>query len=437
MKRSLRVATGVLAASVGLLAFAVPSGATVRSHTFVIDAIMHNDLNLKAPQATNLVMGGSSFDAPLVTAADAQWNKDNGKTGFAAYNTQNSGWGRSNAVCGPASGVAACSAGAQIGFSDFPLNQFGNVDVGAGAPTTPAGNPAASLAPTSFVQVPVALGGVAIVVHFGNANTFPALSHYGLTLNGKVLGEIFKGTITNWDDHRIEALNPHIAANLSAMNGGTGLPIQYGSRTAGSGTTAIFSDYLSQVDAADFPAPTSAAFAGAAQTLKTSALLDNWGQTVPGSIIYVEFGYAEANHEFTAKLVNRSGVATSISAGTINAAASAGLVYISKHGGFSTSTPTRFEINNEVGKTVYPIAGFSYGIIFKKQVNKSAAIASVKFLDFLSHRGGGTGARSNTFGQDLAIDNGYAPLPTSVSLIARSLLLKVKVGATVVLTAKD
>jgi phosphate transport system substrate-binding protein len=416
MRLPLRVTAGAVVASVALLGIALPSGATAPKPAPKVDAIMKNDLKLKNPAAANLVMGGSSFDAPLVTAADAQWNKDNGKSAFSAYNTQNSGWGRSNAI----------AKTAQVGFSDFPLNQFGNVDVGPGSAA-----PGPSYNTSSFVQVPVALGGVAIAVHFGNGNTFPALNKYGLSLNGKVLGEIFAGKITNWDAPQIKSLNPHIAAQLP------NLAISYGSRTSGSGTTAIFTDYLSQVDPTNFPAPTSAEFAGAAQYEKTSALLDNWAQGVPGSIIYVEFGYAEANNSFTAKIVNRSGVAAPINAGGIEAAASAGLSFIDKHGGFSTATPARFEINNEVGKGVYPIAGFSYAIMFKKQTNKADAIASVKFLDFLSHGGGGKGAKANTFGQDLAINNGYAPMPTIVQAVARKLLLTVKVGSTVVLNSKD
>ena len=75
-------------------------------------------------------------------------------------------------------------------------------------------------------------------------------------------------------------------------------------------------------------------------------------------------------------------------------------------------------------------------MIYKTQSNKTTAVVEVKFLDFLSHQGGGK-TLATTFGQDLADANGYAPMPVSVQAVARAILLGVKVGGKVVLNTTN
>jgi phosphate transport system substrate-binding protein len=417
MQRSLRVTAGVSAAAAGLLASTVLAGAA----TFTIDPIMKNDLKLKTQPSPQLVMGGSSFDAPIVQDAETHWNSDNGKTAFSTYNSTKSGTGRANVISGAYN----------IGFSDFPMNIAGNKDVGPGSP-----NPKLSTA--NFVQIPVALGGVAIIYHLGagvSGQEAALIQKYGLTLNGPVLGQIFAGKITNWDSAAIGNLNKKLW--ISGKDALPNLTIQVASRTSGSGTTFMFQDYLSLVDKKDFPAPTAAAFTAAFSTFANSAALDAGVHATNGAIGYVEYGYAIANKSATANLVNASGAVVKLSGAGIVSAAKIGLGLILKSkGGFNTTKLAGFEVNNEKGAGVYPIAGFSFAIVYKAQTNLNAAIAEVKFLDFLSHQGGG-GTAAKTFGQDLANADGYAPLPTQVQNLARKLLLQVTVNKKVVLNATD
>jgi phosphate transport system substrate-binding protein len=414
MKKTLRGTAGAALVSVSLLAAALPVGAS-----FKIDTIMKNDLNIKALPSSSLNMGGSSFDAPLVQAAETQWNTATGKAPFSSYNTTKSGTGRANAISGSYN----------IGFSDFPLNIAGP-DVGPGSSDT-------SETTANYVQVPVALGGVAIIFHFGtgiSGTTGALLKKYPLTVNGLTLGKIFNGKITNWDDPAIAKTNPHLVVKGKDLL--PNLPIAVLSRTSGSGTTFMFQDYLNRVDAADFPTASSAAFTHAAATFANSGLLDAGVHSTLGAIGYVEYGYALANNSLTMNLINKSGKNVALTGAGVLAAATAGLLNIKAHGGFNTTSINNFSINNSTGATVYPIAGFSYAIVKKVQSDKNTAIAVVKFLDYLSHQGGGT-ATSNTFGQDLADANGYVALPLTLQTIARTLISGVTFGGTHVLSATN
>ena len=422
MNRTLRVTAGVFATSAALLAASVPASAA----GFKVDAIMKNDLKIHTTPSTPLVLGGSSFDYPLVLAVEAQWNSDTHKSNVLAPDLSNkSGLGRSNMI----------SKAYAIGFSDFPLNQVaGSPDVGAGSP-----NPTLSVA--DFAQVPIALGGEAITYHFGtgiSGSTAALLKKYPLTLSGATLGRIFAGKVTNWDAKEISRENPHLVSKGKDLL--PNLAIQVMSRTAGSGTTFIYRGYLNEVDHADFPAVNSSNFTAAGSNqFANSGLLESAVQSTNGAIGYVEFGYAIANSSPTVSLINKSGKIVALSEAGIVQAATIGLKAITANRGckgFKTTVLACYEVNNEVGKGVYPIAGFSYGMIYKSQSNKTNAVAEVKFLDFLSHQGGGK-VKATTFGQDLADANGYAPMPVSMQAVARAILLGVRVGGKVVLNTTN
>ena len=344
MKRNLRVSAGALAASAALLAAAMPAGAA----GFRVDAIMKNDLHLKAVPSSALVLGGSSFDYNLVLAAEGQWHNDTHKSPLAPDLSTKSGLGRSNMI----SGAYA------IGFSDFPLNQVpGSPDVGPGSP-----NP--SLSVSNFAQVPIALGGVAITYHFGtgiSGSTAALLKKYPLTLAGNTLGAIFAGKITNWDSKTIASENPHLV--VKGKDQLPNLAIQVMSRTAGSGTTFIFKGYLNEVDKKGTSRRSTRRTSGpGSNQFANSTLLEQGVQSTNGAIGYVEYGYAIDNGIPTITLINRSGAHVALSEAGIVQAAAAGLNTITANKsckGFKTTVLACYEINNEAGATVYPIAGFS------------------------------------------------------------------------------
>lgn len=440
MKKTLRATIGAVAASASLLALvAVPAGATT---SFKVDAIMANDLHVKTLPASPLVTGGSSFDANLIQAAINQYNVDNPRgTVMASYATSKSGVGRSTVIKGTAN----------IGFSDFPLNQGGDCDL-SGSPVAGGATACSSYTGTGtvadYVTLPVALGGVAIIFNLGSLSSkaAAAVKKDGLILNGLTLGQIFAGKITTWNNSAIGKLNPKIKSDLPSTS------IKVVSRTSGSGTTYMFKDYLRKVDPADFPTtaaatagcsaaaayPNSAAFCSASlNSASNSATLDSQVSTTAGAIGYVEYGYALLNGNQTVQMENASNKVVKISEAGILADATAGLAKIgASH--FNTNSLADFSINNEIGATNYPIAGFSYGIAQKAipGSDSATAVAEVKFLDYLTHQGGGKSA-STTFGQDLANNNGYVPLPLSLQGIARTLISGMTFGGHKVLSATN
>lgn len=423
MKKRMLTTLGGLA-TLSLLVSVLPASATAKS---MVDAQMANDLHLKTGVSASLVLGGSSFDKNLIQAGITQYNNDNSKLSvapFAAYNSTSSGTGRSSVIAGTYN----------VGFSDFPLN----LSSGTYVATSGSGNDTTT--PSDYTQIPVALGGVGIIYNLGTlgAAQQAVINKYGLTLNGSVLGQIFAGKITNWQNTTICALNPKLVAAVTVGKKKVmecALPdhaIYVQSRTAGSGTTFMFKDYLSKVDSTDFPSPNSAVFSAASNAANSnSAALDASVAATVGAIGYVEFGYGVLNGNPMANIVNKSGVAVAPNAAGITAAAAAGLASIKT---LSYTSVAGFSINNQTGKTVYPIAGFSYAIVKKAQTNEANAIAIAKFLDFLVHSGGATAA-SSTFGQDLSIGQGYAPLPAAISAQARTAIAAITYnGASVLKT---
>ncbi len=457
MKKAFRLSAMTMLASAALVTAAVPALASVSA----TQAIINNSQALKAAPSSAITTGGSSFDANLLNAAISLYKLHGANNGsaLAAYSTSSSGTGRAGVIGGTLN----------IGFSDVPLNYAG-VDATA----------------SDYVQIPVALGGVAIIANLnfvssvvesavapntgadvtvtnvanGTQATISAackalFAKNPLLLDGATLAGIFHGDITSWSDSALETLNPltvklaapkkaavvataHTPAKaetfttvtvncLSLLSQET---IKVISRTAGSGTTFMFTDYLNQVAPSKFATATQAAFTAASATASNSANLAAAVHSTDGSIGYVEYGYALLNNETSARVKNAFGAAVTLTAQTVAAAASDGLASINANttgcpngfslngGTYTTGTPnvntTCFSINNAGAAGDYPIAGFSYAITPKTTAVNSTNTAIAKFLIFLSQQGKGTSA-DTTFGQNLAPAQAYVALPSAVS----------------------
>ena len=239
------------------------------------------------------------------------------------------------------------------------------------------------------VQVPVDLGAEAIAY---NLTSLP-----GLHLTGPVIARIFLGQITNWRDPAITALNPHVS-----------LPSQQITvvhRSDGSGTTYIFSNYLSSVD------PAWAAKVGTGTTLHWpgTGVEGNPGVAeavahIPFSIGYIERSYSSGPALFDAAIRNQAGnyVTPTTASIAADAAQKSGI------------TPTDFSIVNEPGADSYPISGYSWALIYTHQASQATGQALVNLLDWLTHSG-----------QSYAAATGYVPLPPQMQQLARSTLQQV------------
>ncbi len=234
------------------------------------------------------------------------------------------------------------------------------------------------------LQLPMVIGAVAITYNL------PDLSQ-PIRLSGDVLADVFLGKITRWNDARIAALNP-----------GVSLPAQdllVVHRSDGSGTTYIFTDYLSAVSPGWKSGP------GMGKEVAWPVGLGGKGnegvsgqiKQTPGSIGYVELAYANQNKLPVAQMKNAAGnfLAPTIQGTTAAAAAAAAAL--------GSDTDFRVSIVNASGADAYPIASFSWLILY---TNQKDAGKGRKLVDFITW--------ALTDGQkDLAALD-YAPLPDNV-----------------------
>jgi phosphate transport system substrate-binding protein len=234
-------------------------------------------------------------------------------------------------------------------------------------------------------QVPDALGAEGIAYHLD----LPAGARLHLT--GPVLAAIYLGQVTRWNDPAITALNPGLSL--------PGAPITVVHRSDGSGTTYIFSNYLSAVS------PAWAKAAGAGKTISwpvgqgaqgndgvtTAVYRTNW------SIGYVEQAYTQGLLLPFAEIRNQAGNYVLPTPQTVAAAAAQK----------PAITPTDFSIVNQPGAGSYPISGYSWALIYTRQQNQATGQALVTMLGWLTHDG-----------QAYAAANLYVPLPAQVRQLA-------------------
>jgi len=312
-----------------------------------------------------LTGAGSTFDEPFFAAA------------FPKYHQQHPGVTIGYSAVGSSGGIAAISAG-QV--------NFGAADV----PMTAAEQAAAKDGP--ITQVPVDLGGEGIAYHL----SLPSGTRLHLT--GPVLAEIFLGQIIRWDDPAITALNPGLAL--------PGAPITVVHRSDGSGTTYIFSNYLSSVS------PAWAAKVGTGKTLNWPAGEGAEGNggvattvyATPWSIGYIEQAYDQGLLLPFAAIRNQAGNYVTPSAQTVAADAAQR----------PAITPTDFSIVNEPGADSYPISGYSWVLIYTHQPNQATGQALVAMLDWLTHAG-----------QAYAAANDYVSLPPQIRQLAHTMLQQI------------
>ena len=177
-------------------------------------------------------------------------------------------------------------------------------------------------------------------------------------------------------------------------------------RSDGSGTTYIFSNYLSSVS------PAWASKVGTGKTLNWPAGDGEEGNggvaqavnRTPFSIGYIEEAYSFGLLLPFAAIRNQAGNYVTPSAQTVAADAAQK----------PAITPTDFSIVNEPGATSYPISGYSWALIYARQQNQATGQALVTMLDWLTHDG-----------QAYAAANGYVPLPAQIQQLARTMLQQI------------
>lgn len=261
------------------------------------------------------------------------------------------------------------------------IRQLSEHTVDFGASDAPMSDDEMSKAKGPIMHFPTVIGAVAVTYNL------PSLKD-PIRLTGDVLADMFLGHITNWNDSRIKAENPGVALPATDV-----LVVH---RAEASGTTYIFSDYLSAVS------PDWAKAPGKGKELSWPVGIGAKGnegvagqvKQTPGAIAYVELAYAKQNNLPTAQIKNASGafVAPSIESAT---AAAAGIA-----DRLPDNTDYRISIVNAPGAGAYPIASFTWLLVYRNQTDATKAKKLKDFLHWYLHSGEGTAA---------SLD--YAPLP--------------------------
>ena len=289
-----------------------------------------------AAQAVEVTGAGASFPAPLY----AKWADAYQKQANVRVNYQSIGSG---------GGIKQITAKTvDFGASDMPLKPE-------------------QLDKDGLVQFPAAIGGVVPVVNL------PDVKPGQLKLTGQVLADIYLGKVTKWSDKEIAELNP-----------GVKLPDQdigVVRRADGSGTTFIFTNYLSKVNAewkqkvGEGTAVQWPAGLGGKGNEGVSAFV----QRLPGSIGYVEYAYAKQNKLTFTQLKNAAGNYVSPDDVTFKAAA-AGADW--KKSAFAEI------LTEQAGKDAWPITGATFILMHKVEDKPAQAAEVLKFFDWAYKNGG-------------------------------------------------
>ena len=248
-----------------------------------------------------------------------------------------------------------------------------------GASDGPMSDENLAKAPRPLWHIPTAAGAVVLSYNLpGNVK---------LHLDGATLGDIFLGKITNWSDPAIAGQNPAVA-----------LPnkdIVVVHRSDSSGTSYIFTDYLSAVS------PAWKAKVGKGVAVQWPAGLGGKGNAgvtgqikqTPGSIGYVELAYAHTNHLSYAAIRNSSGAYIEPTTSAVTDALATATI----------PDDFRFSMVNSPSPTGYPIAGVTWMLVYSEQKD---AVKGAKLVAFLKW--------AFAEGEKMAPDNDYAPLPDAL-----------------------
>jgi phosphate transport system substrate-binding protein len=310
-----------------------------------------------AATAAEITGAGASFPAPVYAKWAEAYNKATGNK----LNYQSIGSG---------GGIKQIKAKTvDFGASDAPLKPE-------------------ELAQDGMIQFPTVIGGVVPVVNL------PGIKPGEIKLSGEVLGNIYLGKITKWNDPAIVALNSGVqlpATDIAVVR-----------RADGSGTTFLFTNYLSKVNAewkqkvGEGTAVQWPLGLGGKGNEGVSAFV----QRVAGAIGYVEFAYAKQNKLTHTQLQNADKVFVEPSDDAFKAAAA----------GADWNKSAFYEILTEQrGKAAWPITGATFILLHKSQDKPGQGVETMKFFDW---------AYAN--GDKLASDLEYVPLPDSVVKLIRA-----------------
>lgn len=242
---------------------------------------------------------------------------------------------------------------------------------------------AGELDTAGLTQFPTVIGGVVPVVHLAGVNPGQ------IVLTGKVLADIYQGNIKKWNDPAIKAMNKSV--NLPDQ------AIVVVHRSDGSGTSFIFTNYLSKASpawASNVGAATAVEWPTGVGAKGNEGVAGNVAQT-NGSIGYVEYAYAKQNKLTYVRMVNKTGVAVEPTAAAFQAAAA--------KADWAHAPGFYMVLTDQSGKDAWPIAGATFILVYKQPSDATATGEALKFFKW-----------AYDSGDQMAESLDYVPLPDSV-----------------------
>ncbi len=322
-------------------------------------------LSASAAMAQDVTGAGATFPAPVY----AKWADAYNKATGAKVNYQSVGSG---------AGIKQITAKTvDFGASDMPLTDE-------------------ELAKTGLIQFPTVIGGVVPVVNI------QGIKPGQMKLTGALLGDIYLGKITKWNDAALTAANPGVPLPDAA--------ISVVRRADGSGTSFIFTNYLSKVN----PEWKAKVGEGTAVNWPTGAGgkgnegVSAFVQRLPNSIGYVEYAYAKQNKMTFTLLKNQAGNFVTPDDENFKAAAA----------GADWSKTFYQVLTDQPGKDTWPISGATFILMHKAQEKPVQGASTLKFFEWAYHNG-----------DKMAAELEYVPLPDSLKNIVRKQWAEVKDGS--------
>lgn len=322
---------------------------------------------IRAAVAASMVLGGALAQAQDVTGAGATFPAPIYAKWADAYNKA-TGVRINYQSVGSGAGIKQIkSKTVDFGASDMPLKDE-------------------DLAKDGMLQFPTVVGGVVPVVNI------KGVTPGQIKLTGQVLGDIYLGKIKMWNDPAVTAINPGVplpAAKIAVVR-----------RADGSGTTFIFTNYLSKVNAewkANVGEGTAVNWptgAGGKGNEGVAAFV----QRLPNSIGYVEYAYVKQNKMTFTLMKNKDGNFVAPNDTAFKAAA-AGADWNKSFYQITTEQP---------GKDTWPLTNPTYILMYKTQDKPANAAAALKFFDWVYANG-----------DKMADDLDYVPLPDAVKTLVR------------------
>jgi len=287
------------------------------------------------------------------------------------------------------------------------IRQFSDGTVDFGASDAPMTDSAIAAIGGNVLHIPTVLGAVVV------AYNLPGLAQ-PVKFTPDVVADIFLGKITKWND-----------ARLTSINAGLSLPatdIVVVHRADGSGTSFVFTDYLSKVS------PDWQQKVGKGTSVNWPVGLGGRGNEgvsstvnqTPGAIGYIELGYATANKIPFGTVRNSSGNWIAPSLESVTAAAAGAMKDM------GPNTDFRVSITNSSGPQAYPIASFTWFLVHKSYTDTAKARALIQFIWW-----------AESEGQAKAPQLGYAPLPRDLHPWIQARLKSVTAGGRVVWKAAE